>query len=152
MSHEISAGIIIYRMTAEGPRFLLLYHGGPYWNFPKGKIEDESSFKAALREVYEETGIKNQDLRFKSWFKVQDKVVIYKKNRGKFLKTFIYYLAETSKEEVRISDEHQGYGWFLYRDAMRILIARDLKENVKKAYAAIVQRKSVPHRPAHSPR
>ena len=152
MSHEISAGIIMYRMTAEGPRFLLLYHGGPYWNFPKGKIEGESSFKAALREVQEETGIKSFDLRFKSWFKVQDSVMVYKKDRGKFLKTFIYYLAETSKEEVRISHEHQGYGWFLYRDAMRILIAKDLKENVRKAYAAIVQRKGVHHRSAHSPR
>jgi len=40
---EISAGIIIYRRTLKGPKFLLLYHGNNYWNFPKGKIENAKS-------------------------------------------------------------------------------------------------------------
>ena len=62
---EISAGIIIYRKTLEGVKFLLLYHGGGYWNFPKGKIEaEEKSFQAALREIREETGLIKQDLKF----------------------------------------------------------------------------------------
>ena len=77
---EFSAGIIIFRRTKEGPKFLSLYHGGPYWNFPKGRLEGETNFKAALREVDEETGIKQGELHFKSWFKVQDRFT-YVRNR-----------------------------------------------------------------------
>src|SRR5579863_10064232 len=31
-AREISAGIVVFRRTPEGPRFLILYHGGEYWN------------------------------------------------------------------------------------------------------------------------
>ncbi|MBI4994923.1 NUDIX domain-containing protein, partial [Candidatus Peregrinibacteria bacterium] len=69
MVKEISAGIIIYRKTSEGIKFLLLYHGGRYWNFPKGKLDQgEKSFRAALREVKEETGLSSNELRLKEWF------------------------------------------------------------------------------------
>ena len=67
---EISAGIIVYRRTKDGPKFLLLYHGGSYWNFPKGHIEgEEKSLEAALRETVEETGLKQEDLKIRNRFK-----------------------------------------------------------------------------------
>ncbi|RJQ27777.1 NUDIX domain-containing protein [Candidatus Parcubacteria bacterium] len=150
MKTEYSAGIIIYRRTKEGPKFLLLYHGGPYWNFPKGKLDGESNFKAALREVKEETGILERDLRFREWFRVQDKFS-YSRNKEKIYKTVTYYLAETKKQEVRIKivpeshegEKHEGYGWFLYRDASRFLISPTLKQNLKKAYGTIVRKKNI---------
>jgi len=43
MQEQVAAGIIIYQRTKDGPRFLLLYHGGRYWNFPKGKIENQET-------------------------------------------------------------------------------------------------------------
>ena len=146
---EYSAGVIIYRKTKEGPKFLLLYHGGPYWNFPKGKLDGESNFKAALREVREETGILERDLRFREWFRVQDKFS-YSRNKEKIYKTVTYYLAETRKQEVRIKivpeshegEKHEGYGWFLYRDASRLLMSPTLKQNLKKAYATVVHKKN----------
>jgi len=149
MKTEYSAGIIIYRKTKEGPKFLLLYHGGPYWNFPKGKLDGESNFKAALREVHEETGILERDLRFRTWFKVQDKF-IYTRDKERINKTVTYYLAETRQQEVKIKivpethngEKHEGYAWLLYRDASRFLISPTLKLNLKKAYAAVIQRKS----------
>ena len=148
---EFSAGIIIFRRTKEGPKFLILYHGGPYWNFPKGKLEGESNFKAALREVQEETGIVQDDLRFKSWFKVQDKFT-YVRNKEKIAKVVTYYLAETKQKEIKIKivpdthegEQHEGYGWFLYRDAVRLLISPTLKQNLKKAYLAITRKKTGP--------
>ena len=52
MAKQISAGIVIYRRDKDGIKFLLLYHGGRYWNFAKGKLEEtERSFEAAIREV-----------------------------------------------------------------------------------------------------
>jgi len=149
MKTEHSAGIIIYRKTKEGPKFLLLYHGGPYWNFPKGKLDGESNFKAALREVHEETGILERDLRFRTWFKVQDRFS-YTRNKERINKTVTYYLAETKRQEIKIKivpeahdgEKHEGYAWLLYRDASRFLISPTLKLNLKKAYATVIQRKN----------
>lgn len=140
---SVSAGVIIFRRTPEGVKFLLLYHGGPYWNFPKGKLaEGEQSFKAALREAEEETGIKSRDLQFINWFKVSDRFVFYTKDKKRIPRLVIYYLAETKTEEVKIIPrEHQGYGWFLYGDALRMLKAPNLKANLKKANY-IIRKKS----------
>ncbi|MFA6365301.1 MAG: NUDIX domain-containing protein [Candidatus Paceibacterota bacterium] len=151
VKREFSAGIIIFRRTKEGPKFLLLYHGGPYWNFPKGKLEGETNFKAALREVQEETGIIESQLKFKSWFKVQDQFT-YTRDRQRIFKVVTYYLAETKQQEVKIKivpenhqgEKHEGYGWFLHNDASRLLLSPTLKQNLKKAYTAITHRKEIP--------
>ena len=115
MPKEISAGIIIYHKTREGIKFLLLYHGGSYWNFPKGKIEkEEKSFQAALREIREETGLGQGDLKFKSNFKVYEKFTFWRRIVNKNVKVFkivIFYLAETKNPIIKISKEHNGYGW-----------------------------------------
>lgn len=160
---EISAGIIIYRKTKEGIKFLILYHGGRYWNFPKGKIETETgfkdgallknketAFKAALREVYEETGLSSRDLKFNSRFKTYDRFT-YIRNKKKIFKIVIYYLAKTIKKTIKVSEEHAGYGWFLYKDASRILMYQTLKNNLKQAYETI-QRKGTPHSKKNTPR
>lgn len=145
MDREISAGIIIYRATEEGARFLLLYSGGRYWNFPKGKIDGESSFAAAIREVHEETGLGGDDLRFEQWFKVRDQFV-YMRDKRKIFKTVSYYLAETKKADIRIpikegtvGESHHGYGWFLYRDALRMLIHETLRRNLRRANDAVTK-------------
>src|SRR3989344_4705919 len=71
---EISAGFIVFRRTPEGVKFLLLYHGHNYWNFPKGKIEsEERSLEAAFRETKEESGLGRHDLRLMNNFKVYQK-------------------------------------------------------------------------------
>jgi len=151
-NREISAGVIIYRRTGEGPKFLILYNGGPYWNFPKGKLaEGERSFRAALREVWEETGLSFRDLKFSERFKVEDHFV-YVRNKQKISKTVTYYLAETGNPYVRLrikpenvpGEKHQGYGWFLYRDAMRILKAPNLRNSLKKAYDLVAGRTKRP--------
>ena len=151
-NREISAGAIIYRRTNEGPKFLILYNGGNYWNFPKGKLaEGERSFRAALREVWEETGLSFRDLKFSDRFKVEDHFT-YVRNRQKIFKTVTYYLAETGNPYVRLKikpenipgEKHQGYGWFLYRDALRILKAPNLRSSLKKAFDLILDRTRKP--------
>lgn len=147
---EISAGIIIFRKTQEGPKFLLLYHGGKYWNFPKGKLEkEESSYNAALREIREETGLGRPDLRFDNRFKAYDRFT-FSKQKDKVFKTVVYFLAETRNPIVKISKEHHGYGWFLYRDGARMLMHENLKQNLKRAYD-LIRGKSLQSRPPHPP-
>lgn len=139
MEREISAGIIIYRKTIEGLKFLILYHGRGYWNFPKGRIEnEEKSLQAALREVEEETGILKNDMKLVHNFKAYEKFTFWRSanrdinnaQRGvktknpseKIFKIVIFYLAETKKAAVKISNKHEeGYGWFTYKEAVKIL-------------------------------
>ena len=125
MLKEISAGIIIYRKTEEGPKFLVLYHRGSYWNFPKGKIElEEKSFQTAIREIKEETGLSRDDLKFNQSFRAYEKFNFWRKIDDKPQRVFkiaIFYLAETKRADIRLSKEHGGYGWFTYREALKIL-------------------------------
>jgi predicted NUDIX family NTP pyrophosphohydrolase len=60
-----SAGLVVYRSGAEGPEFLLVHPGGPFWarrdagawSIPKGMVESgEDPMGAALREFAEEVG------------------------------------------------------------------------------------------------
>src|SRR3989344_4703083 len=121
---EISAGIIIYRLTEKGLKFLILYHGHGYWNFPKGKIEtEEKGLAAAIREIREETGLARNDLDLKKNFKTYEKFAFWKRFDNKNVRVFkivIFYLAQTDKNMIRVSEEHEGYGWFTYREAPKI--------------------------------
>lgn len=125
----ISAGIIIFRKTREGFKFLLLYHGRNYWNFPKGKLEgEERSWQAALREVREETGLKSTELKFISNFKTYERF-FFRRGKEKIFKIVILYLAETRQPNITVSYEHEGYGWFTFNEAKKVI--EKYPENVR---------------------
>lgn len=132
---EISAGLVVVRRTPEGPKFLILYHRKDYWNFPKGKIEnEEKSFQAALRETEEETGIPRRSLRVVRNFKVYERFT-FRRGSDSVFKVVIFYLAYTSTSRVNVSEEHQGYGWFLFRDGLKILGKhRESQKVLQRAY------------------
>lgn len=139
---QVAAGIIIYRRTKDGPRFLLLYHGGRYWNFAKGKVEgEEDLLEGALREIYEETGISRNQIKIDQSFRTQDHYFFRERNR-RIVKTVYYFLGEAPGfDQIKISSrEHQGYGWFLYRDCARMLMYQNLKNNLKRANDQISRR------------
>lgn len=135
---EISAGIIIYKRLKDRDgkietKYLLLYQGRGYWNFPKGKLEsNERSFEAAIRETGEETGILPMNLRMDRNFKEPDRYV-FQHEGNKVYKLVLFYLAETNKPEIKLSKEHEGYGWFLFRDAIKLLKHPNSQFILKKA-------------------
>jgi 8-oxo-dGTP pyrophosphatase MutT (NUDIX family) len=149
MNKEVSAGIVVYRRTKDGVRYLLLYHGGRYWNFPKGHIEpihaegdsaqQEKSLDAALRETEEETGLQRKDLRIDTSFRVVEQYSFVKRGR-QVSKKVIFFLAESKKRMVTISHEHEGFGWFRYRDAHALLEHyKDSEEILRKAKGFITR-------------
>jgi bis(5'-nucleosidyl)-tetraphosphatase len=138
MPREISSGIIIYKREKDRDgkietKYLLLYHGRGYWNFPKGKLEQgEQSYQAAFREVAEETGIPSRALRLEKNFKVTDK--------------YIYQ---------REGQKHEGYGWFLHKDAQKLLRHHNSRLMLKRAHEHLkrmVQGKSIQNRPQNTER
>lgn len=129
MKKVISAGIIIFRRTKDGLKVLLLYHGRNYWNFPKGKMEsEERSWQTAVREASEETGLKPSELKMVRDFKAYERFV-FGSGETKTFKVVILFLAETDQRLIQVSDEHEGYAWFTFSEAKRVLVR--YKENVK---------------------
>lgn len=121
MRKIISAGIIIFRRTKEGVKFLLLYHGRNYWNFPKGKLEkEERSWETAVREASEETGLKPAEMRMAKNFKAYERFS-FGKGKDRVFKVVILYLAETRQPNITVSYEHEGYGWFTFSEAKRVI-------------------------------
>lgn len=60
---EVSAGGVVYRNTGEGAQFALIKANGR-WSFPKGAMEKgETEEMTALREISEETGLAETDLK-----------------------------------------------------------------------------------------
>ena len=127
MTKESSAGAVIFRKEGKKILYLLLHYQfkTDYWDFPKGNIEEgESEETTAMREIKEETEIKN--IKFIAGFKEKISYV-YKKNGDTIFKDVVFYLAEAKSKEVKISSEHTGYEWVDFETA-----TKRLKENSRK--------------------
>ncbi len=66
MSRSTHGAGVVFKLTSEGPRYLLVEASGTRdrWLFPKGHVEDgETAAEAALREVWEEAGVRARTIR-----------------------------------------------------------------------------------------
>ena len=87
---------------------------------------------AAFREVKEETGLGKNDLILKDQFRVTDKFFFFREKKRIF-KIVIFYLAQSRTRDVTVSMEHNGYGWFTYKEAIKIVKFQNLRNIIKKA-------------------
>lgn len=113
---ERSAGAVVFREDAPGTRSYLLLLNAGRWDFPKGNMEKgESELETVRREVEEETGLDR--ITIVPGFRRL--IEYYYRRDGKNVhKQVVYFLASTKAEDVKISHEHQGFGWFSYQDAL----------------------------------
>ena len=66
MSRSTHGGAVVFKLTDEGPRYLLVEASGTRnrWVFPKGHVENgETTADTALREVTEEAGVRARPVR-----------------------------------------------------------------------------------------
>ncbi|HTV47098.1 MAG TPA: NUDIX domain-containing protein [Phycisphaerae bacterium] len=131
---EESAGFVLFRLI-EGQRLYLLLNYGKHWDYPKGHVEKgETSWQTALRELFEETGISQVGRVGRFEHKIQYE--FFSSRKGKVHKTVTYFLGQTEQESVRLSDEHVGYVWLAYQDAIKQLTFDSAKEVLRLADAA----------------
>ena len=66
LNRSTHGGAVVFKLTGEGPRYLLVEAAGTRdrWVFPKGHVEKgETAAATALREVTEEAGVRARPIR-----------------------------------------------------------------------------------------
>jgi 8-oxo-dGTP pyrophosphatase MutT (NUDIX family) len=122
---EKAAGGLVYNPKGE---ILFIYRNGK-WDLPKGGIEkNEGKKEAAIREVEEETGVKN----LKIIDRIDKTYHIFKRN-GKFrLKITYWYKMETSFTENLIPQEEEGIEKAVWVQANQVAeLLENSYENIK---------------------
>jgi len=112
---EISAGGVVYWVQNDQIKLLMIEDRNQKWTLPKGKVEEGETFsETALREIYEETGIKGQLV------KPLDTIhyVYYLQDQSKVEKEVHYFLikALSSVIETQISEINKAK-WFSFEEA-----------------------------------
>jgi bis(5'-nucleosidyl)-tetraphosphatase len=134
--HIRASGVIIYYLAQDEPHFLLLRsRRDRSWGFPKGHLlEGEDLMSGAMRELWEETGIREPSL-----LPGFTEHVTYRVNRGgRFRqKTVTYFLGRVDTPTVRLSDEHSEHRWAVVEDARKTLTFENLRSLVTRAWMAV---------------
>jgi len=151
MPVERSAGIILFRNTPEGRRYLIIRSSRgtsiiaekkkikEFWDLPKGVLnKGESGIDAARREAGEEVGI--NDIEIFSDFKKTIQYFTWRDGK-RVLKFAALFLAESPTDTVALSWEHDKAEWLSYEGARARVTLRQMKD-VLKAAEKFLQKKS----------
>lgn len=134
MKQEISSGGII----VFGNTILLLRKYNGDWVLPKGKVEDgESMMQAAIREVYEEAGVKAKVEEYIG--KINYKFKNSRNREETVMKTVHWYLMSTKNMNANPQKE-EGFieAKFVHMDRVEELLKYDdEKKIIKEAIVAI---------------
>jgi bis(5'-nucleosidyl)-tetraphosphatase len=136
-----SAGVIVFHRSVDGCRFLLLLSRltkRPLWEFPKGGVDSgETLQQAALRELREETGMGEEDIRLMDGFEHREEYRFTSgKGDGRILvrKEVTYFLAEAQDTDVQLSaHEASQFVWLPLDEALRKLKYKARREMLRKA-------------------
>lgn len=129
---EISAGGMIYRKKDDGYYFVLIMDAYGKWTFPKGGVDaNESEEETALRELSEETGLKN--LKSKGYLG-ETEVKVHKPNEKPYRKLIKYFLVETKDTKITVPqvNELKDVKWFSQQEALDILDYDNAKDIFNK--------------------
>ncbi len=135
---EQSAGFILFRQTPHGRVYLLLDYG-KHWDYPKGHLEKgETQWQAAVRELAEETGITDVTRVADFCRRMEYKFVSSRK--GNVHKQVTYFIGRTHVESVSVSDEHVGFAWLNYDDALERLTFDSARNILRLAHKRLEER------------
>ncbi len=141
MQQEHSCGFILFREPERGKRYyLLLHYRAGHWDFPKGHVEEgEGEIQTAMRELEEETGIRQAEVI--DGFRHE-----YAYNFGagsKREKIVTFYLARTPESHLRFSHEHQGGRWVTIESGLQLLTFDNARIMLAKAEEFLQKKETV---------
>ncbi|WP_319204871.1 NUDIX domain-containing protein [uncultured Ilyobacter sp.] len=129
MIWEKSCGGIIVFSEEDKDKFLVIKQLSGYYGFPKGHIEDnETEEETALREVYEEVGIKAEIIEgFRE-------TLDYRVNKN-IMKEAVFFLMKSDKKNVTLDkNEVLEYAWLDYKEAWKKITFEEEREAFLRAY------------------
>lgn len=135
---------MVFRKHQDDVEFLLIEDLKGRWSVPKGHVEaGETLEQTALREIGEETGLKNTRIVEKL-----DKVHFFYRFEGRliFMTTFIYLIEAIDPDEPIVVEESEGIvgaRWFPAEKAQQILEYKDLKNLMARSVDIIKEQQLV---------
>lgn len=125
---EKSCGAVLYKIIGGKPHYVLVL--GSVYGFPKGHVEkNETEEETALREVWEETGI-----RARLFTDFRREIQYPSPVRGRGRKTVVFFLAECGdEEEPRASHEIKSIVVKPFPEAVRLLRHSNLRRVLREA-------------------
>ena len=125
--HEYSSGAVLYTQQGEHRLYAVVTELSGNTGLPKGHVEKgESNEQAALREIYEETGIRAHIV---PGFEGE---LVYPQGRG-MLKHFYYFLASFDPAQHFITGDVVKAELLPYDQAMRKLSFMDVRQLLRRA-------------------
>lgn len=136
MRELISAGVVIYRVNNNLIEYLLLHHIVGHWDFAKGKIEaGETKEEAALRELFEETGLHTE---LDPGFLDSISYNFVDRSGTPIKKTVYFFLGRVNNEQqVMLSHEHKDFVWLPYGKAYNKMTFDTARQVLEKADESI---------------
>ena len=139
---NIQVEVFLYRLLPNKKLEVLLMkrvaEKGGFWQPLTGGVEEgESRDEAILREIWEETGIKNirQVINTGYQFSFND--------HGKFYVEFVYGAEVSAKDAVKLSCEHDEYRWISKDTAIALLKWQGNKEGLLILFEKLFNKKGV---------
>ena len=111
-----SCGVLVYRGTP--PQSFLLMRHADRWDLPKGHVDPgETELACALRELWEETGIRAEDIELDPVFRFTTQYTVWPKRFGgrEMLKTLVVFLGRLRRDVEITPTEHAAFQWFSWR-------------------------------------
>ncbi len=128
LAFEISVGAVIFRRSERGVEYLLLRYPHGHWDYVKGHSEaGETQEETLRRETEEESGIKSISImkgfrKHTRYFYTAKGTELEKRKRAGdgiwIFKIVYFYLAEAIDSEIVISNEHIGFAWLPFEEAI----------------------------------
>jgi len=130
---ERSAGVIAYYLDSErGKRlYLMLQYPSGYWDFPKGRLENnESEIEAAVRELKEEANIEVKledkfEYTVSYDFRDREGIIVHKK--------VTFFVGKSLSNHVVLSNEHEQFAWLSLGDALKLLTYHNARQVLQLA-------------------
>ncbi len=136
---ETSAGGVVYRLQGGRPLYLLIRDSYKNWGFPKGHIEEgEQPAAAAVREVAEETGLDDVELRGEI-----NTIDWYFRFRGRLIhKVCHFFLMETSNTKTCPQREEgiSACRWVTFEEADTRISYGNAREVLRRANDQVAAR------------